>query len=152
MYADPTGLKLQPINLPGLGDTYLDSSIIPAVKQWIDSASKSCCVKLSFTSAFRSTQKQKDIADDKNSITPAKPGTSLHEAGYAVDISWISIPENRKKCVVKNSGLSWGGNLNPPDEVHFFREVPGGRKNRTKYINEAQDEYKKLTQDNSGAK
>lgn len=72
--------------------------------------------------------------------------TSLHEAGFAVDVDWSEIPESKRKTVVENAkaaGLSWGGKFRDPDPVHFYKEVPGGRGNRPIYIEQAQEAFAK---------
>jgi hypothetical protein len=38
-------------------------------------------------------------------------------------------------------GVYWSGLFKKKDNVHFYREVPGGRKNRSKYIEKAQKYY-----------
>ncbi len=150
IFADPLGLELIQVNLPGLGNAYLDDSVSKIVNDWVSNINndKECCVNVKFTQAFRTTEYQKSLSKSKTAITPAKGGTSLHEAGYAVDISWMSIPEKYQDCVVKHAkaaGLAWGGNFSPTDNVHFYKEVPGGRGNRAKYIKQAQEEYTRLT-------
>lgn len=141
-FFDPWGLKLCKVNLPGLGPAYLDDKFYPRVKQWIDS-NVADGIKVDFTQAFRTTEKQASLANDPSAITPAPPGTSLHEAGFAVDVAWSRIPPQLRPIVVANAqaaGLTWGGNFKHPrpDPVHFQRD-PGSRKVR---IQQAQKDYK----------
>jgi len=75
-------------------------------------------------------------------------GKSLHETGFSIDVNWNSIPPDRRSEVVDNAkaaGLGWGGEFKTPDRVHFYKEVPGGRKNRAQYIQDAQRDYREGT-------
>jgi RHS repeat-associated protein len=144
-WTDPLGLKLCATNLPGLGDTYVDDSVAPLVEDFIRRNSESG-VDVRFTEAFRTSAYQQSLADNPNATTPAPPGNSLHEAGFAVDISWRPLRSNVRRTVVRNArdaGLKWGGDFRRPDPVHYYREVPGGPRNRSQYIQEAQEAYKK---------
>jgi RHS repeat-associated protein len=136
-WIDSFGLKLCSATLPGLGKTYLDSSFYPLVQNWIN-ANSAAGISVRFTSAFRTTAHQGNMG--AGAITPAAPGHSLHEAGFAVDISWSSLSSANQATVLQNagtSGLSWGGNFTRPDPVHFYND-PG---NRTQYIQAAQKDY-----------
>jgi uncharacterized protein RhaS with RHS repeats len=140
-FADPWGLKLCRIKLPGLGDSYIDDSLVPLLKNWI-ALNDADGVNVNFTEAFRSTAYQAALASDPNAITPASPGSSLHEAGLAVDIAWSRIPQNLQPVAVANAqlaGLNWGGRFRKPDRVHFYHD-PGNRK---QLIKDAQQEYKR---------
>lgn len=137
---DPTGLVLCRARLPGLGDAYLDSEFGPIVQAWIE-ANRADGVNIQFQSAFRTTAAQQAL-NDKNSITPAQAGSSLHEAGFAVDISWSSLSPGQRSVVLRNAaalGIQWGGNFRAPrpDPVHFFRD-PG---NRRESIRNAQQRF-----------
>ncbi len=140
---DPNGLKLVETYLPGLGRTYLDDSFIPMVQAWINNNSQSG-LSVTFTSAFRPTSVQQSIQGNPTATTPATPGSSLHEAGFAVDISWTSLNSGQRNTAVTNAssaGLNWGGNFRTPDPVHFYYD-PG---NRAVRISQAQQEYRNLT-------
>jgi RHS repeat-associated protein len=142
-FVDPFGLKLCKVFLPGLGNTYLDDSFYPRVKKWMDANDKAG-IPIDFSQGFRTTEQQQALASDPAATTPAAPGNSLHEAGFAVDIRWSKVPKSQQGIVVQNAtnvGLVWGGNFKhpKPDPVHFQRD-PGNRKDR---IKEAQDEYNK---------
>jgi RHS repeat-associated protein len=112
-YLDYLGLKLCPIVLPGLGNTYLDDSFIPAVKDFIRK-NQAAGIEVTFSSAFRDSGKQGVLQSDPSATTPAPVGWSLHEAGLAVDVSMRRIPTNLQSRVVQNadaSGMKWGGVL-----------------------------------------
>lgn len=142
---DPWGLRLCRTTLPGLGRAYVDSELYPSLQQWIE-YNRNHGFNVTFTEAFRTSEYQAGLQSNSNAITPAKPGTSLHEAGFAVDISWRRLPRAQQAEVVRNAalaGLSWGGNFRKPDQVHFYVD-PGHRASR---IADAQRQYK-----NRGAK
>jgi RHS repeat-associated protein len=86
-FIDPLGLVLCAATLPGLGNTYLDNNFSPMVNQFISLASAQG-INLTFTSAFRTSAAQANPG--AGWTTPAAPGNSLHEAGYAVDINYGS--------------------------------------------------------------
>jgi RHS repeat-associated protein len=140
-FIDPWGLMLCRIRLPGIGDTFLDDSFVPLVKKWT-TLNGGSGIDVSFTEAFRCTAYQAGLASNPNAITPAPPGSSLHEAGFAVDIAWSRIPQDLQPTVVANAqlaGLNWGGYFRKPDRVHFYNS-PGGRK---QLIKKAQEQYKR---------
>lgn len=144
-WIDPLGLKLCALNLSGLGNTYLDDSVAPLVEDFIRRSTASG-IDVTFTEAFRPTEYQEALTRNPNAITPAPSGTSLHEAGFAFDVSWRRIPPGDRRTVVENArqaGLRWGGNFKKPDPVHFYKEVLGGRAKRAEYIKQAQGEFKK---------
>lgn len=125
--------------LPGLGTTLLDKDFAQRVEAWRSLNSKSG-INLTFNEGFRTTKEQEDMEKRDDVYTPAKAGTSLHEAGRAVDAK-IRLWKKKglQQHIIENAkavGISWGGSFGDPP--HFFREVPGGRANRTKYIQRAQ--------------
>ncbi|MBF7981741.1 MULTISPECIES: RHS repeat-associated core domain-containing protein, partial [Rahnella] len=139
---DPLGLTLVSANLPGLGDTYLDDSFLPAVESFISYASENG-VNLHFNSAYRSPQHQAALHNDPNAITPAD--RSLHSCGFAVDVNYSSLPASQQQIVLaaaSAAGLSWGGNFRTQDPPHFYSD-PGG--DRDSLIQNATQEYLRLT-------
>jgi RHS repeat-associated protein len=52
----------------------------------------------------------------------ARPGYSLHQAGYAVDISGTASRQfGAIKAIMASYGMAWGGNFRPrPDLPHFY--------------------------------
>ena len=138
---DITGLSLCRIGLRDLADAILDDAFAPSVRKWISLSEKEK-ITLSFSSAFRSTERQEALAKDPKATTPATGGTSLHEAGFAVDINWSKLPDKEKdkvKTSAREAGLSWGGDFGTPDPVHFYHD-PG---NRDELIRKSQEEHKK---------
>jgi RHS repeat-associated protein len=138
---DPWGWKLCRTTLPGLGNVYMDDQLFPLVERWIY-LNQMTGIDAVFTEAFRTTAYQAGLQSNSNAITPAKAGSSLHEAGFAVDISWRRLSAEQQAEVVLNAetaGLSWGGYFGKkPDRVHFYHD-PGNRRSR---ISKAQQDYK----------
>jgi D-alanyl-D-alanine carboxypeptidase len=146
-FVDWIGLKLCLLHLPGLhGDfaAVVDEAFAAALQEFV-AANESAGVDVTFDSAFRPTDLQAKVGKDPSSTTPAAPGHSSHEAGFAVDINWNSVSPDDRDAVVSNAnaaGLSWGGNFKRPrpDPVHFFMEVPGEIGQRPSRIDAAQRE------------
>ncbi len=133
---DSFGLALCRVTLPGLGATLLDDSFAPNIQRWI-ALTEAAGVSVRFTGAFRTTAYQQGLRNNRRAITPAPAGSSLHEAGFAVDISWGSLTSDQQTIVLHTASLAdldWGGNFRKPDLVHFFHD-PG---NRAKWISDAQ--------------
>jgi RHS repeat-associated protein len=149
IYIDPFGLKLCKINLPGMDKAYLDDSIAKNIRDFIDMNRKEG-INITFNEAFRTNEQQQKMLKNPNATTPASPGSSLHEAGFAVDVNWSRVPNKLRKNLIENarkSGFHWGGNFTKPDPVHFYIEVPGGKKNRPGYITQAQNDFANGVQD-----
>ena len=149
-WADPLGLELIQVNLPGLGVTYLDDRFAPMVNNFIVNAAASG-VNLHFNYTYRTPEQQRRLCDDPSAITPAEQ--SLHSAGFAVDINYSSLRDTpggltgaQQRQIIRNAaraaGLSWGGNFRSPDPPHFYFE-PGG--NRVVLIRDAFIRYIELT-------
>ncbi len=85
-------------------------------------------IALRVTSGRRSTAQQAVLYANRahNSNPVARPGTSKHEQGYAVDL----VPAGARSAVIEQiigeegerQGLKWGGRFSKPDPVHF--ELP----------------------------
>jgi len=79
-------------------------------------------------SGFRSVGDQTGLRKDGAGKNPVAKGTSLHQAGYAVDINGTGDPQFKTiRRVMKKHGFSWGGYFKKPDPPHFFMN-PFGRK------------------------
>ncbi|MEG2568220.1 MAG: RHS repeat-associated core domain-containing protein, partial [Acinetobacter sp.] len=139
---DPLGLTLIAVNLPGLGDTYLDDSFYTNVQSFITNASDNG-VELHFNSAYRSPQHQADLHNDPNAITPADH--SLHSCGFAVDVNYSVLSNSQQEIIRKaatDAGLDWGGEFRRSDPPHFYIE-PSIDRNTA--IDNATQEYLRLT-------
>ncbi len=139
---DPSGLELVRVDLPGLPGTYLDSSFLPLIQNFIAYAAENG-VDLHFNSAYRTPEHQAELQNDPNAITPADH--SLHSAGYAIDINFSVLPESQQQVILDaadQAGINWGGDFNRPDPPHFYLEPTGGR---DEAIQNATQDYLRLT-------
>jgi RHS repeat-associated protein len=139
-YYDFLGLKLCSVTLPGIGKTSLDDTFAPTVEKWIQ-LNHDAGVDVRVTEAFRTTAYQQSLANNPNATTPAGAGNSLHEAGFAIDISWRRLTSSQQGIVLdnaKSAGLDWGGCFKKTDPVHFYHD-PGSR---DKFIANAQKKIK----------
>jgi RHS repeat-associated protein len=78
-YIDSLGLKPCPVTLPGVGRTYLDDSLIPAVQRWV-ALNQAQRITLNFTEAFRTTTYQQSLANNPNATTPATAAAEFVES------------------------------------------------------------------------
>lgn len=126
-HVDPPATQLVATTLPGLGNTYLDQSMVPKVNNFIANAAAHG-VNLHFNSAYRTPEHQAALQNDPNAITPADH--SLHSAGFAVDVNYSSLPANQRQIIrdaATAAGLSWGGNFQSADPPHFYADPPVDR-------------------------
>jgi hypothetical protein len=124
---DPPATQLVPTTLPGLGNTYLDQSMVPKVNEFIANAAAHG-VNLHFNSAYRTPEHQAALHNDPNAITPAD--NSLHSAGFAVDVNYSSLPANQRQIIrdaATAAGLQWGGDFRSADPPHFYADPPVDR-------------------------
>jgi LAS superfamily LD-carboxypeptidase LdcB len=127
---------------------YLDDEVEARLDKW-EALAKERGVDLQFMEAFRTTQTQKGLQSDKNATTPAKAGTSLHEAGTAFDVVYRNLPPEQQRIIVeaaKEAGFKWGGDFKPVpgqriDDVHFYIDL-GDKKIR---IEDAQKTFCELS-------
>jgi hypothetical protein len=115
-------------NLPGWGQTYLDSEFAPKVDAFIQNARDSG-VELRFTSGYRTPERQKELRDaylangsNGTGIVAAPAEKSRHSTGLAVDVNYSdygNAPATQKiiRDAAQKAGLSWGGAYGDP--VHF---------------------------------
>ena len=71
------------------------------------------------TSAFRDSSDQKRMQQGASGSNPAAK-TSLHQAGYAVDVNTRTSDFKEIKALLMKNGLSWGGYFRRVDPPHFF--------------------------------
>jgi len=123
--------------LHGSNDSFGGNTIYllpPAADAFIKarSAASKDRIQILVTSAYRSYEHQERVAKDPSSYTPAKPGTSRHGLGIALDIQDRTSGYN---WFVKNGpSYGWYFMSLPGDPVHFeFRGDPAGvpTKNQT---------------------
>lgn len=131
-------------NLPGIGNTYLDSEFAPKVDTFISSAGRQG-VNLEFTSGYRSPEANQDLIDRPGAHGVVSPAArdSLHMAGLAVDVRYKDL-DDATKTIIRNSaedaGLSWGGSFS--DLVHFHSD-PGV--DRSQLISNFTDQVRRLS-------
>lgn len=152
----PSDAVLVPLDVPGLGRTYVDPEIAPRVRDFID-RTRQAGIDVEFESGFRTTSGQTTLLDDPTATTPARPGNSLHEAGRAFDIKLHPRSANGKRIAnqelrriveqARQAGFNWGGNFRTPDPGHFYIEVPEGIEHRGPRIQRAQEYYRQRLED-----
>jgi hypothetical protein len=82
-------------------------------------------ITIRVVSGLRSTAKQAALYANRftSPLPVAKPGTSKHERGEAVDVAIVGKSSSKLWDVVgeegERVGLRWGGRFNRPDPVHF---------------------------------
>lgn len=100
------------------------------VHQMADALSRRGIV-IKVSSGLRSVEKQAALyADRANNPNPvAKPGTSKHEKGLAIDVVPVgSYSASVQRAIGeegKRAGLLWGGEFKRPDPVHFELSASG---------------------------
>ena len=138
---DPYGLRLCRVNLPNITGNnvfpYLDDDFYERVNMWLF-LNQLNGIDVEITDLFRPPGRQAHLGT--NAITPAAPGNSLHEAGFAIDISYRDLSPDQREVVIDNAysaGLRWGGDFRRLDVVHFDYD-PGNRKD---WISNARQDY-----------
>lgn len=109
------------VRLPGITAPKvpaLDRRVAPLVYGTLKALAKQGVHHVTFTYLFRTTQQQQDV-QPVGTTMKARPGTSDHEAGTAVDIAGMRSRSDAGKIVAafRASGFSW---LGPRDAAHFF--------------------------------
>jgi len=120
---------------------YLDDQFFPKVKDFFALLNDNG-INPTVTDAFRTDGDQQDRLNSSN-YGPAKVGSSLHEAGFAIDININAYTPTQQDLIVNladKAGLSWGGDFKKYDPVHFYYD-PG---NRAALIRDAQNRYRGL--------
>ncbi len=85
-------------------------------------------IEIRITSGKRSTERQAALYANRasNPYPVARPGTSKHELGLAVDLVPTGARSSRISAAIGEAGeaqgLRWGGRFSKPDAVHF--ELP----------------------------
>ncbi len=87
-------------------------------------------IEIRITSGKRSTERQAALYANRasNPYPVARPGTSKHELGLAVDLVPTGARSSSISAAIGEAGeaqgLRWGGRFSKPDAVHF--ELSGG--------------------------
>ncbi|HVP91098.1 MAG TPA: M15 family metallopeptidase [Terriglobales bacterium] len=123
---DPDGRGVIPVQLPGVNGTTLtswpDARFAQRVEAFI-AFCKDIGIEVEVTSAYRSQKDQDTLV--AMGLTKAK--TSLHSAGWAIDINWNAFGSNELVEIsvitaAAINGIDWGGYFRDPDVVHFYAE------------------------------
>ena len=135
--------ELQHVSLRARSDVkpYLDDKFYPKVQRFFGLLEDQG-ITPTVTDAFRTPGDQQSRLQTSN-FGPAQVGSSLHEAGFAIDINWRGYNSNQQALILdvaREVGLSWGGSFKKYDPVHFYYD-PG---NRSVIIPAAQDRYRLL--------
>ena len=99
-------------------------------------------INVKVTDAFRTNGMQALLSG--NAYGGAGYGTSLHEAGFAIDINWNSLSSDQQKFALDRAGawgLKWGGGFKPYDPVHFYVDAFMTQQQRVQAIENAQKEF-----------
>ncbi len=89
-------------------------------------------IEIRITSGKRSTERQAALYANRasNPYPVARPGTSKHELGLAVDLVPTGARSSRISAAIGEAGeaqgLRWGGRFSKPDAVHFELSDGGG--------------------------
>jgi hypothetical protein len=113
---------LECINLPGVNlprTSALDHRVARRLKAVMEDLSNQG-IKISFTWGFRSTCQQRNVNSGGN--LKARPGTSPHEAGRAVDVNGILQRPDSSQIITTFQKYGWVW-LGPKDPPHF--EIKG---------------------------
>jgi hypothetical protein len=110
-------------------------------------------IHIHINSSFRTNKKQATL-DNGNAVTPAKPGTSTHNAGLAVDFNLYKDNDPNNSLVPKNSDVTdenplvakvksdvkwrWGGDFRKPDRIHIDKRGSNANFNKLRDENQKQ--------------
>ncbi len=89
-------------------------------------------IEIRITSGKRSTERQAALYANRasNPYPVARPGTSKHEMGLAVDLVSTGARSSSISAAIGEAGeaqgLRWGGRFSKPDAVHFELPTSGG--------------------------
>jgi hypothetical protein len=98
----------------------IDSTLADLVRQLADAVSQYGGT-IQVISGYRSYEKQAALyanrASNRNPV--ARPGTSKHEQGLAVDLRISGVATDTVGMLGESLGLKWGGRFSKPDPGHF---------------------------------
>jgi LAS superfamily LD-carboxypeptidase LdcB len=123
--------NLECINLPGVSlprTAALDRRVARRLSAVIEDL-QSQGIKISFTWGFRTTCQQRQVNSGGN--LKARPGTSPHEAGRAVDVNGILKRPDSSQIIATFQKYGWVW-LGPKDPPHF--EIKGFTVNEASHL------------------
>ncbi|MFY0255161.1 M15 family metallopeptidase [Chitinophaga sp. 30R24] len=131
----------------GRSSVYIDHSVIGKVQELLNYAENNG-IHIQINSAFRTTRRQANLSGVKKGVKPAKPGSSIHNAGAAFDFAVyksnsfegnVTVDPRKNDDIVEHligEGWTWGGYFNNNyDPIHFDLR---NSINKTKMISENQ--------------
>jgi hypothetical protein len=136
---DGVPIKNNPNAVPVL--PYVDDSIYDRVVGFIGELN-AAGVPIAVTDAFRTNGMQALLTG--NQYGGVSYGTSLHEAGYAIDVNWNDLTNAQRALTLQMAdkyGMSWGGGFRPTDPVHFFVDPFNSMGDRKAAIKGTQKEF-----------
>mgnify|MGYP000866139752 CR=1 FL=1 len=141
-YIDPNGKELTKVT-QGNMNVICDKKIAANVSGFLK-AIQDNKLPLTINNSFRTTAEQKTLYDKSNSNTNpvAKPGTSRHESGFAIDFNGVgNLTKEQKETLDK---ISKENKFSPleGDTPHYESDPKdAGYKDRTAAIDENQKDY-----------
>jgi len=116
-YIDPNGDSVIQVKINdqsgyihGMSTVYIDHTIYDQFVALLNLAATTG-THIHLNSAFRTNKRQKEIASDPNSITPAKPGSSPHNSGVGVDVQLYKDNDVAKGLIHGNQGVTKSNNF-----------------------------------------
>jgi hypothetical protein len=105
----------------------VDPTLADIIRQLADVVSSQYGGSITVVSGYRSYEKQAALyanrASNRNPV--AKPGTSKHEQGLAVDLRMNGIAADTVGVLGESLGLRWGGRFSKRDPGHFELSASG---------------------------
>jgi RHS repeat-associated protein len=141
---DPSGLSPCRLSTPA-GDFLVDQDIAQRAQNFLIAA-----VALGYegevTSGLRTTQRQRELYNARRpGDRVARPGTSPHEAGFALDLSWeYQSCESRRAPLDAARGFGFRQSYPTDDPVHFFSGTYGRYGEKATAIRENQGTLRQL--------
>jgi uncharacterized protein RhaS with RHS repeats len=142
-YIDPDGKELIKV-VQGSMNVIVDKKIASNVNNFLK-AIQDAKLPVSINNSFRTTDEQQKLYDNSkdNSNPVAKPGTSRHESGFAIDLNGVGNLTKEQKETLNKAAKD--NNFSPldGDPPHFEADpTDAGYKDRKSAIDENQKDYK----------
>jgi len=141
-YTDPDGKELIKVTRGDMS-VLVDKKIAGRVNGFLKEIEEGK-IPVTINNSFRTMAEQQDLYDkrDENSNPVAKPGTSRHESGFAIDLNGVSTLTDRQKKDLNTAAEDNGFSPLDGDPPHFESDpIEAGYKNRKAAIDENQKDY-----------
>jgi hypothetical protein len=142
MYIDPDGKELIKV-IHGKMTVIVDKKIAERVNTLLKTIQEGN-IPVIINNSFRTTAEQQELYDkrDENTNPVAKPGTSRHESGFAIDFGGVAKLTDQQKKDLNQAAEDNGFAPIDKDPPHFESDpVDAGYKNRKAAIDENQKDY-----------